>query len=354
VQNVIAIPLPGQQLGPGGDRTRRPALPEFLAGPENRLVEAAVRSVLEGPTNGYNPLLFWGDKGTGKSHLVRGLATEWNARHPRRRALCTAAAEFARQLNNAVETQDTDELRNCYRRASLLVLEDIAWLAGQYEVQEELVHTLDAVLAAGGRVVLSASAAPARLAGIMPRLRSRLGCGLTVPLAAPGLSARLALLERLARLLEIELSESAARMLAEGLPVTVPELHEALVELEARARLEGGKVTVDAARRLVALRRGGQEVGLRDIAAAAARLFQLKASELRSASRCRAVVTARSAAMYLARLLTTRSLEQIGRYFGGRDHTTVMHGCRKTEKLMKNDPAIHRAVDQLQEKLQHV
>jgi chromosomal replication initiator protein len=217
-----------------------------------------------------------------------------------------------------------------------------------------LVHTLDAVLAAGGRVVLSASAAPGRLAGIMPRLRSRLGCGLTVPLAPPGPGARLALLQRLAGLLELELSESAARILAEGLPVTVPELHEALVDLEAPVRLEGGKVTVDAARRLLALRSGGREVGLPEITAAAARLFGLKASELRSASRCRAVVTARSAAMYLARLLTTQSLEQIGRYFGGRDHTTVMHGCRKTDKLMKNDPAIRRAVDQLQEKLRHV
>ncbi len=352
MDSIIAIPLPGHPLGPGGDRNSCSALPEFLAGPENRLVEPAVRSVLDDPPGGYNPLVFCGPDGTGKSHLGRGLAAQWHTRYPRRRVLCTTAADFARELTDAVETQATDELRNRYRKAGLLILEDIDRLAGKDDIQEELVHTLDALLATGRRIVVTAWAAPARLAGIIQRLQSRLDCGLTVPLALPGAAARLAILQQLARLRKIQLSESAAAMLAEALPLTVPELLDVLLQLEIPARLQGGTVDAETARSFLALRNGSQRAGLHDIAVATARLFALRLSDLRGASRRQAVVTARGVAMYLARQLTPKSLEQIGRYFGGRDHTTVMYGCRKTEELLKNDPAICRAVRQLQEKLQ--
>jgi len=352
VDRIIVIPLPGQPPVAGGGRNPGSAWPEFLAGPENRLVEPAVRSVLDDPANGYNPLLFYGPSGTGKSHLAQGLAAEWKARHLRQRVLCTTAADLVRELTDAIKTQATDELRERYAAAALLVLEDLDRLAGKHDVQEELVQTLDALLAADRRVVLTASAAPARLPGIMPRLRSRLESGLTVPLAPPGPGARLSVVERLARLRELELSESAAQLLAEGLPVTVPELLDVLVQLEASNQLEGGRIDGKAARRFLALRDGRRQVALHLIAVSTARLFALKLSELRSASRRQAVVTARGVAMYLARQLTAKSLDQVGRYFGGRDHTTVIYGCRKTERLLENDPAIRRAVEQLQKELQ--
>ncbi len=324
-------------------------MPEFLAGPENRLVVAAVRSVLDDPPNGYNPLVFCGPSGTGKSHRARGLAAGWKTRYRRRRVVCTTAAEFVRELTDAVETQATDELRKRYRKTALLVFEDIDGLAGKYEAQEEIVHTLDALLATGRRVVVTA---PIRLSGITPRLQSRLDCGLTVPLEPPGSAARLAILRRLAGLRKIELSERAAQILADGLSVTVPELFEATAQLEIPARLHGGVIDADAAGSFLALRNDWRQARLRDVAAAAARLFALKLCDLRGPSRRRAVVTARAVAMYLARQLTQKNLEQIGRYFGGRDHTTVIYGCRKTEKLLKNDRAIRQAVRQLQEKLQ--
>ena len=352
MDRIIAIPLSGQPPGTGGDLNPGSAWPEFLAGPENRLVEPAVRSVLDDPANGYNPLLFYGPTGTGKSHLARGLAAEWKARHLRQRVLCTTAADFVRELTDAIQTQATDELRERYAAAALLVLEDLDRLAGEHDVQEELVQTLDALLAADGRVVLTASTAPARLPGIMPRLRSRLESGLTVPLAPPGPGARLAVVEQLARLRELELSESAAQLLAEGLPVTVPELLDVLVQLEASDQLEGGRIDGKAARQFLAVRDGRRQVALHPIAVSTARLFALKPSELRSASRRQAVVTARGVAMYLARQLTAKSLDQVGRYFGGRDHTTVIYGCRKTERLLENDPAIRRAVEQLHKELQ--
>ena len=352
MDRVIAISLPGRPPGPGGDCSPGSAWPVFLAGPENRLVEPAVRSVLDDPANGYNPLLFYGPSGTGKSHLARGLAAEWKGRHLRQRVLHTTAADFGRELTDAIKTQATDELRNRYAAVALLVLEDLDQLAGKHDVQEELVQTLDTLLADNGQVVLTASAAPARLPGIVPRLRSRLESGLTVPLAAPGPGARLAALQQLARLRELELSESAAHLLAEGLPVTVPELLVVLVQLETSEQLEGGRIDGKTARRFLALRDSRRQVALHPITVSTARLFALEPSELRGASRRQAVVTARSVAMYLARQLTAKSFDQIGRYFGGRDHTTVIYGYRKTERLLKNDPAIRRAVEQLQEELQ--
>ncbi|MHC4177944.1 MAG: DnaA ATPase domain-containing protein, partial [Planctomycetota bacterium] len=349
MDSIIAIPLPGQPPGPGGGENSPPALPEFLAGPENRLVPAAVRSVLDDPSHGYDPLVFCGPSGTGKSHLARGLAAQWKARHQRSRVLCTTAADFGRELAEAVETQALDEFRNRYRKAALLVLEDVDRLAGEDDVQGELVHTLDALLATGRRVVVTAVATPARLPHITPRFQSRLNSGLTVSLAPPVTGTRLAVLQRLARLRNVKLSASAAQMLAEGLPATVPELFDVLAELEVQARLHGGRIDAGAARSFLALRAGSAPARLRDIAATTARSFALRLSELRGPSRRQAVVTARAVAMYMARRFTSKSLEQIGRYFGGRDHTTVMYGCRKTEKLLKTDPAVSQAVQQLQE-----
>jgi chromosomal replication initiator protein len=328
------------------------AWPEFLVGSENRLVEPAVRSVLEDPASGYNPLLLYGPSGTGKSHLALGLAAEWKARRPRQRVLCTTAADYVQELTDAIKTQAADEFRSRYTAAALLVLEDLDRLAGKPDAQEELVQTLDTLLADNGQVLLTALAAPGRLPGIAPRLRSRLEAGLTVPLASPGPGVRLAVLRRLARSRELELSESAAHLLAEGLPLTVPELCSALVQLETSEELQDGKIDGKAARRFLALRDGRRQVPLDPIAVSTARLFAVELSELRGASRRQAVVTARSVAMYLARQLTAKSLDQVGQYFGGRDHTTVIYSCRKTERLLKDDPAIRRAVDQLQGELQ--
>lgn len=353
MDSIVAIPLPGHSPDPDGDRNSPSALPQFLAGPENRLVPAAVRSLLDDPPGGYNPLLLCGPGGTGKSHLARGLAARWKVRC-RRRVLCTTADDFSRELSDAIETQATDDFRKRYRTAALLVLEDVDRLAGKHHAQEDLVHTLDVRLAAGRQVVVTASGVAAGLAGISPRLQSRLDSGLTVPLARPGPSVRLAILRELAPQREIELSGSAAEVLAEGLPVTVPELVDVLVQLQIPARLEGGKINAESARRFLSQRNGWRQSRLRDIAVTTARLFDLKLSDLRGPSRRQAVVTARGVAMYLARRMTDKSLGHIGRYFGDRDHTTVMYGCRKTEKLLRSDASIRQAVHQLQEKLQNV
>ena len=269
---------------------------------------------------------------------------------PYRTVRYTRAADFARELSDAIDVQAVEELRTKYRTVALLILEDVGRLAGKAAAQEELMHILDVLVASGRKVVVTASAAPGELAGIVPGLQSRLIEGLSIPLAPPGPKARVAILRQLASLRGTELSEQVTQMLAEGLDGTAAELHGLLTQLEVRAKLAGGTISPESARRLLAKRSGAHRPPLKDIAAVTARYFSLKVVEIRSPSRRKAVVTARNVAMYLARHITGDSLEQIGRYFGGRDHTTVMHGCRKTESLLTSDAAIRKAVLQLRQR----
>jgi chromosomal replication initiator protein len=348
---VVDIPLPGRPLESAAEQGGAVAACHFLAGPENRLVEVAVRSVIEGPTCGFNPLVFYGPSGTGKSHLAHGLAAAWKARDRRQRVVCTTAVDFARELADAIETQGVDEFRTKHRGAAFLVVEDLGMLAtrksGKLNAQEELIHTLDALVAEDRWVVVTASVPPAALPGILPALQSRLTAGLMVPLAPPGIEARLAILEQLAAIRDIPLPEAVARVLAEGLVATAPELAGSLLQLAAPAEFKTDGFDVEAAERYVAKRGDKHRPSLHEIALATARHFSLRLSDLRSPVRRRALVVARGVAVYLARQLTDENLQQIGGYFCGRDHSTVMHSCRKTEELIGSDPAVREAVDRL-------
>jgi chromosomal replication initiator protein len=355
VDGIVDIPLPGRVIDSATQD--EPIAPlHFFTGPENRLVEVAVDSVLGQLPNNYNPLVLYGPSGSGKSHIAQGLAAEWKSRNRRDHVVCTTGADFARELADAIETQAVEEFRTKYRKASLLVFEDLGQLAvrqsGKLNAQEELVHTMDAAAANGGWVVVTASAAPAELSGILPVLQSRLTAGLTVPLTIPGVEARTAILQQLAIQRDIELPDPLAHMLAEGISGSAPQLAGALSQLDMLVRIDGGAIDAPTVQKYLAGRRGGpQQPSLRDIALATAHHFSLKLSELRSPVRQRAVVTARGVAIYIARRLTNESLDQIGRYFGGRDHTTVLHSCRKTESLLETDGLVRASVEQLCDQL---
>lgn len=323
----------------------------FVVGPENRLVEVAIESVLDGRPSRYAPIVFLGPRGVGKSHLALGLAAAWKASFPRRPVVSTTAVDFARQLADAVETKTGDDFGTRYRQASLLVMEDLDHLAEKPAAQQELLHTLDALLDGGSRAVFTARTSPNQQMALSPRLRGRLAGGLTVPLSPPGPAARRTIVERLAGAANIELPEAAGRALADGMPAVVSDLRGALLRLQMAAELAGRPIDVAMVNEHLAQRAHQRAPTIDEIARAAARHFSLKRSQLRSSSRARAVVAARGVAMYLARTLTPCSLQEIGRYFGGRDHTTVSHGCRKTEELLESELAVRQAVFALREKL---
>lgn len=356
LDGVAEIPLPGRVAWPNQERSGE-ALPcHFLAGPENRLLGEAVRSVLDGPAGSYNPLVLFGPSGTGKSHLAQGVAAVWKARDRRQRVVSTTAVDFARELAEAIETQAVEEFRAKYRTAALLVFEDLGQLATRrsekLNAQEEFVHTLDVLLAEGRWVVVTASAAPAALPGILPALQARLAAGLTIALAPPGPETRLAVLQQLAALREVTLAEPVAKALADGIVGTVPELAGALLQLIGQARLGSDAIDLPRVKRYLAVRdRKQRRPGLHEIALATARHFSLRLSDLRSPVRRRALVTARGVAIYLARRLGDESLQEIGRYFAGRDHTTVIHSCQRTEELLRSDPTVREAIDRLRKEL---
>ncbi|MCE5267884.1 MAG: hypothetical protein LLG00_08355 [Planctomycetaceae bacterium] len=442
VDGVVDIPLRGKTLvtaavdagaSRGQVRRRDTAHDHFLAGPENRLVEVAVRAVVEGRPNGYNPLVLYGPSGTGKSHLAHGLAEVWRSQagrgttdlavamvarsgdrpqqsgdgtqqsgnrvqqsdrvqqrlgresgrnreammarsgdrpqqsgRVRRRVACITAVDFARELTDAIETQAVDEFRAKYRGAAMLVIEDLGQLAtprsGKLSAQEELIHTLDALVGAGRWVVVTSSAPPWELPGIVPMLQSRLSGGLAVRLSPPGPETRLALLQRLASQRDIELPESVAQLLADGLTGTARELAGALLNLAIGGDPLGGPtgqegasgsraLDLTAARQYLAGGRREREPTLHEIALATARHFSLRLSELKSSSRRRALVAARGVAVCLARDAGGHRLEEIGRYFGGRDHTTVLHNYRTTKELIATEPATRTAFEQLRSAL---
>jgi chromosomal replication initiator protein len=358
VEGVIDIPLPGLATGGKMALEKGPAADDtsshFLAGPENRLVEVLVQSVLEEEPNGYNPIVLYGPSGTGKSHLALGVAAVWKARN-RRRVECVAAVDFARELADAIEMQALEEFRSKYRQASLLVFEDIGRLihraSEKLSAQEEFIHTLDELIDRGCWVIVTSAKAPGEMTGVLPALQSRLMAGLTVPLAPPEANTRLAIINRLAESRKIDLREPIAQTLAEGLSGTVPELMGALTQLEVPARRDGGHISLKNVRLLLARHGSERKSSIHAIALAAARHFGLKLSELRSPSRQRAVVLARDVAVYLARNIVKCSFEQIGQYFGGRDHTTVMHSWHKMDKLIKTEPAMRHEMKELKQEI---
>ncbi len=354
LDGVVEIPLSGRPERsslPRGSQCA-PWMQSFFAGPENRLVELAVASLLNDTDDAYSPIVFCGPSGTGKSHLAWGLATAWKARFRKRAAAYIPAVDFARELADAIQTKTVDDFRLRYRRLSLLVIDDLQHLLGKLAAQRELTFTLDHLETASSRVVITANRLPAELRGLIAGLQSRLAQGLVVALARPGPQARLAILQRLANAQGIEFSDGALQVLAAGLPGTVSELLGTITQLEFSAGPGRAVIDLERVRQYVAQRNGCRQSSVSEIASVTAAYFCLRPKDLRGPSRRRPAPTARALAMYLARNLTTQNLKQIGRYFGGRDHTTVSYSCRKTEERLHTEPEIRDAVFTIQEELQ--
>ncbi|MBN1589735.1 MAG: ATP-binding protein [Pirellulales bacterium] len=352
MDQITRIPLPDPALIRGNSATKgsvepSPTLP-FLVGPENRLVEVLAHAVLESAGVKYNPLVVVGESGTGKSHLAQGLAAAYQLQYPGRAVVCQPAVDFARRLTDAVESQSTEAFRRRYRSSRLLVLEDLTRLAGNEMAQRELVATIDAAVASSHQIIVTAATRPGRWIRMILPLQSRLEAGLCVPLAPPGVDTRLAILRDAAERRGLPWNEPAARVLANGMQGDARELIGSFLSLHAEHRIHGRPIDGNVARAYVAQHTSRVSVELRQIASATARTFALSLAQVRGRSQRREAVLARSVAMYLARRLTDMSLEQLGGYFGGRDHTTVLHSCRKIEQSLGTDPAVQEIVQQVE------
>ncbi len=356
---VQLIPLSGVLPGAGarttnGHSSAAVADSPFVAGGENLLVATAIEQLLAKPGAEFNPLVLYGPPGVGKSHLAAGLAEVWHKRFGGA-VVHTNGTDFARGYAAAVENEAVSEWRTPICAAGLFVLENLMQMSTKRGALEELVATLDELIAHGRQAVITSRLPPSEVRGFPATLVSRLTGGLLISVSPPGPESRRMLAQRLAQARKLAIEPAALRILADACPATVPEMHAAICELQMSVETSQGSkeliITAATMRQFVGQRTTDVKPTVRGITSLTAKYFSLKSSDLTSPSRRRAVVVARGIALYLARQLTGKSLEQLGTHFGGRDHTTVLHSYRSTELRLQRDPEVRLAVDHLRKQL---
>jgi chromosomal replication initiator protein len=331
----------------------------FVSGPANEFAFAVARRVASWADGHFNPVVFHGPYGHGKTHLLNALAWEAMRNQPGKRIVYLSAERFTTTFVRAIQDKQTQAFKDELRNADLLLIDDVHFVAGKTSTQEELFHTLIALVEDGRRVVMTADRSPTELSEMEPRLRSHLQAGLVCGIEAADRNLRLGILERkLAALAQAGRFHPAARaevlqFLADRFTDSVRELEGALNTLVARVGGDIARLTLDEAQAILRphLSVNERKVTVDMIQKTVAEHYALKQADLISERRARAVARPRQVAMWLTKQITTRSLPDIGRRFGGRDHTTVLHAVRRIEGLKQEDAAIARDIDVLLRKL---
>lgn len=327
----------------------------FVVDSSNRVAFNAALSLAEPGPPRFSPLFLHGGTGQGKTHLMHAIAHAFLESHPDAVVLCMSAERFMFDFVAAMRARDTFSFKSRLRSADLLLIDDLQFIAGKDSTQEEFFHTVNELVGAGKRLVISADRSPQSLDGVEPRIIGRLGAGLVADIKAPDLTLRRTILNRKVRdLPEIEVPNDVLDLLASRIRGNIRELEGALNRVVAYAQLTGDKIDLEfAVATLGEVLRGAQRrITIDEIQKLVSRHFELKPLDLVSARRARAIARPRQIAMYLAKRLTTRSLPEIGRKFGGRDHSTVIYAVRKIEELRDTDRDIDNAVRVLMKELE--
>jgi len=324
----------------------------FVVGSGNEFCHAACRAVSQRPGEAYNPLYIYGGVGLGKTHLLHAIANELLQTKPLLVAYRTGE-QFTNELIDAIQSKSTDQFRERYRRVDVLIIDDIQFIAGKERTQEEFFHTFNALYAHRKQIVIASDRSPSKLENLTDRLRSRFNSGLVADIQPPDYETRLAILHSKAKIAGIRLPEDVARLLASRITSNVRELEGALTRLNAHANLTGSEITVELARRILRdlLHEPKRSITIEDIQRAVANHYGIAEREMRSGKRARSVAFPRQVAMYLAKELTRLSLPEIGRHFGGKDHTTVLYAVRKISKLKQEDESFAEELEGLIEHL---
>jgi chromosomal replication initiator protein len=327
----------------------------FVIGKPNEFAHACARRVAERPAQaGFNPLFLYGGVGLGKTHLMHAIAWALRARDPGLQVAYMSAEKFMYRFINALRTQNTMEFKQQLRSVHVLMVDDLQFLIGKDNTQEEFFHTFNALIDAGKQIVISADKAPNDLSGIEDRLRTRLSGGIVADIHATTYELRLAILDAKAAQAGVEVPPRVLELLARKIATNVRELEGALNRILAHAKLFGRPVTLEMATDALGdiLRAHDKRVSIDDIQRKVAEHYNIRLTEMASSRRSRSVARPRQVAMYLAKQLTARSLPEIGKRFGNRDHTTVLHAVQRITALMQEDPAFAEDVTLLRKMLE--
>ncbi|MGE0108286.1 MAG: chromosomal replication initiator protein DnaA [Bdellovibrionales bacterium] len=326
----------------------------FVVGKTNELAYAAARRVADTETPTFNPLFLYGGSGLGKTHLMHAIAWQIRQNFPNRRVIYMSAEKFMYQFVRALRYKDTVSFKDQFRSVDVLMIDDVQFIGGKDTTQEEFFHTFNALVDRNRQVIVSADKSPQDLDRVEERLRSRLGWGLVADLHPANYELRLGILAAKAEQHGCQIPDRVLEFLAHKISSNVRELEGALNRIIAHTQLVGRTISVEMAQDVLAdvLRVTERRITIDEIQKKVAEHFNIRVADMHSARRARAIARPRQVAMYLAKQLTPRSLPEIGRKFGGRDHTTVIHAVRKIEELSAYDPAFREDVDLLKRLLQ--
>jgi len=314
----------------------------YVEGKSNQLGRAAAMQIAENPGTGYNPLFIYGGVGLGKTHLMQAVGNMMIEKKPDARVVYLHSETYVREMVNALRQKTINEFKQYYRSLDALLIDDIQFFAGKDQSQEELFHNFNALFEAKQQIIMTCDRFPKEVEGLEERLKSRFGWGLTVAIEPPELETRVAILQTKAEQSGVELPETVGFFIAKRIRSNVRELEGALKRVLANSQFTGTPITVEFARQALHDLLAVQEklVTIENIQKTVGEYFKVRVADLLSKRRSRSIARPRQIAMALAKELTNRSLPEIGDAFGGRDHTTVLHACRKINELKQSDTIV--------------
>ncbi len=358
--NLVIQPLHLHEEGPAPSIKR--ALPtkymklnpkysfeSFVVGSGNRFAHAASLAVAQSPAKAYNPLFIYGRVGLGKTHLLQAIAQHILARDANAKAFYVSSEVFTNQLIRSIQNRTTLQFRQRYRNVDCLLIDDVHFISGKQSTQEEFFHTFNTLYDAHKQIVVSSDRPPKEIPALEERLVSRFEWGLVTDIQPPDLETRVAILRKKAEREVVGVPDDVALFLATRIKSNIRELEGALIRVVAYSSLVGGEVTVGLAKDVLkdALIDEEKKITIDLIQEGVAKHFNINISDMRTKKRTKAIAYPRQIAMYLVRNLTNYSLPEIGEYFGGRDHTTILYACSKVRAQMEEDQGIKDLVNTL-------
>ena len=319
----------------------------FVIGNSNRFAHAAALAVAEAPAKVYNPLFLYGDVGLGKTHLMHAIGNRVKQKYPEMKVLYISSETFTNEMIFSIQKNSMEAFRNKYRNIDCLLIDDIQFLRKKESTQEEFFHTFNALHDANKQIIISSDRKPKEIETLESRLRSRFEWGLTADVQAPDLETRMAILREKADREDIIIPNDVILFIASAIETNIREIEGAFTRVSAYASFNGGKITLEEARKALSelnKENNSKHISVEEIQKVVANYYKIKKEDFLAKKRTRNVAYPRQIAMYICRELTDYSLPRIGEFFGGRDHTTVIHACEKIGKERREDAELEKII----------